>query len=131
MRSRENLAWVAGLFEGEGSFTLIQTGPYPVIRAKVSMTDKDVVEKIYAIVGFGSFFEARQTNPLHQLQWQWQTASFEGFQAFAAMVWPWLCSRRRLKVIEIFTFMKSYYQARKRPSMGKTLLLSGSIKNVG
>lgn len=124
---REDLAWLAGLFEGEGSFSLLQANTYPIPRAKVSCTDKDVIEKIYRIVGFGSFFEAPQANG-YKMQWQWQTASFEGFQAFVAMIWPWLCSRRQARATEIMEAMKTYYQ--ERPKAGKNnrpLLMSGSL----
>lgn len=59
-----NMAWAAGLFEGEGSFTIHKSrNPtrkdgwtniriYPA--ASLSMTDKDVMERFAKIVGMGN-----------------------------------------------------------------------------
>jgi len=53
------LAWLAGLLEGEGSFftTTSRTGGhvyrYPQIR--VNMTDRDVIERVAALFGTGVY----------------------------------------------------------------------------
>jgi hypothetical protein len=124
---RESLAWLAGLFEGEGSFSLLQADSYPLPRAKVSCTDKDVIERIYRIVGFGSMFEAPQAEG-YKMQWQWQIASFEGVQAFVCLVWEWLCERRRARATEVLIAMKEYYRTHHRAGKSRPLNMSGSIK---
>lgn len=50
------LAWVAGLIEGEGTFfcTKRRERRYPVIA--VGMTDEDVIQKLYLLVGVGDIF---------------------------------------------------------------------------
>jgi hypothetical protein len=123
--SREDLAWVAGLFEGEGSFNLLQARTYPIARAKLNSTDRDVVERLFRIIGFGSFFEVPPTQEHHKPQWQWQIASFEGVQAFIALVWPWLCSRRQARATEILLAMHEHFSKSRRGRL-IPLLTSGS-----
>ena len=50
-----DLAWAAGILEGEGYFGLRPQG----ITAALSMTDKDVVDRFHAIFGFGSRTERK------------------------------------------------------------------------
>src|ERR1700739_4570225 len=49
--SKTDIAWVAGLLEGEGYFAIKTTGHYRRPHVQLRMTDKDVVEKFAALVG--------------------------------------------------------------------------------
>lgn len=44
-----DIAWLAGIIEGEGSFTIRPGG----VQLKVAMTDRDVVERMHAVAGVG------------------------------------------------------------------------------
>jgi hypothetical protein len=48
MVSSKDIAWVAGILEGEGSFQLTNEGRSP--RIALSMTDKDIIERFRSIV---------------------------------------------------------------------------------
>ena len=51
MNTRD-IAWLAGLLEGEGSFGLIRRAGYQgTIVIRLQMTDRDVIEKAAALVG--------------------------------------------------------------------------------
>jgi hypothetical protein len=98
---REDIAWAAGLFEGEGCCYLRKRndrqGRY--VRMEVAMTDRDVIERFAQAVGFGKVDGpwgpyGRGTLPV----FRWTVAGFERVQAAAAMVWPWLSPRRREQV---------------------------------
>lgn len=95
MRTREDLAWAAGLFEGEGCIGGRADGRRRYIALTLHMKDFDAVRRFKAVMGFGSFFERTP----HQQNWSptlgWKVADFEHAQAAIAMMWPWLCSRRR------------------------------------
>ena len=105
--NRELLAWAAGVFEGEGSFSTHNKNrpgaPRPVrdrgMNAKVKMADEDVIRQFYAVVGVGSV-----TGPYpcdgagSKLLWVWQVGSFEGVQHVMTVLWPWLKQRRRAKI---------------------------------
>ena len=112
IKSREKLAWAAGIFEGEGCFCFSasiksQKGRGP-LHASVKMTDEDVVRRFHSIIGLGAVYtvksRAKKLNgEYRKQQWCWQVGSFEDFQAVVAMLWSWLYSRRRAKAKDILT----------------------------
>ena len=54
--TREELAWLAGLLEGEGSFFLVKKKSgrsYP--RVSLNMTDEDVIERAANLLGRGHY----------------------------------------------------------------------------
>lgn len=91
---REDVVWLAGLLEGEGSFDL-QRGKYP--RVRLSMTDRDVVGRAATL--FGSTI--RLTLKSHDKP-TWH-AERQGAAAVAIMeaILPWMGARRSRKIAEI------------------------------
>jgi hypothetical protein len=61
MRSKEQLLWIAGLLEGEGSFELAKVGNYPRMRISCKMTDSDVIEKLRTTIGLGHIYKSKST----------------------------------------------------------------------
>ena len=108
MRTREDLAWAAGLFEGEGSFSYSKhtggTGRQVQARAELAMTDEDVVRRFHQIIGIGAV-DSKHTPSMqaagHKPQWRWRVWSYEQIQAVVAMFWPWLGQRRRGRAKEV------------------------------
>jgi hypothetical protein len=89
------LAWAAGLFEGEGSLGI--QGVTPQIR--VAMTDFDVVEAWGAMFGLGPVREKKVPLP-HKRQWV-VTAQGEDALAIMSMLEPWLYGRRLERLAEV------------------------------
>ena len=59
------LAWVAGLIEGEGCFFVTERktekyGPYRYARVTVCMTDRDILELLQAVTGVGIIEKMRE-----------------------------------------------------------------------
>ena len=52
-----DIAWAAGLFEGEGYISKERVGGKSSHRLAINLTDKDVLEKFVSVVGFGSVRE--------------------------------------------------------------------------
>lgn len=104
---REMLAWAAGLFEGEGTIATRRIGKREqdrAIVASIRMTDEDVIRKFCKIIQMGTVREpSKPKNPKWKPLWTWQVGSFEKSQALAAILWPWLCSRRRSKITQLLT----------------------------
>jgi hypothetical protein len=99
---REEIAWAAGVFEGEGSFTM-SGHRRNSHTATVSMCDEDVVRRFYKAVGIGYVNGPYQNSGINRKPYyRWQTARFEHVQALVAMLWPWLGQRRRARAKEIF-----------------------------
>ena len=95
------LAYIAGLFDGEGCVTCkkkptkrkdrggkIYNQWY--IRCEIAMTDKYVVQWIYETLGFGWFAEKKYNNkPKYKRQWRW-CCGYRDALIFAKMIWPYV-----------------------------------------
>jgi len=98
--TREEIAFAGGLFDGEGCITVysklgkLSCNP----RLTLAMTDEDSVRRFANIVGVG---HVRYSHPPshkstgRQPQWHWTAGSFEHVQHVLAVIWPWLCQRRK------------------------------------
>lgn len=78
--SELQIAWLSGILEGEGCFTIGHTRartPYPVIH--LASTDRDVVEKVHAMVGAGSICLLGRQKPHHKDVWKWSVVSMSSF----------------------------------------------------
>jgi hypothetical protein len=97
---RDNLAWAAGLFEGEGSISIHQRRNGIV---HLAMTDADVVERFAKVMGFGRIYHHPQDKrkATYKPLINWVAGSFEHVQAAIAMMWPWLGTRRQSRAIEV------------------------------
>ena len=92
MSLNSDLAWVAGIFEGEGSFDFSR-GKNHRTAVKISMTDLDVIERVRSIVG------GRVTGPYCRPGmkpiWYWRISNTNECLDFVESIYPWLLSRRR------------------------------------
>lgn len=111
------LAWAAGLFEGEGSFILQKSNQQYAhvrgVRAVLCSTDGDVVLRFSKAIGLGSIC-LRGNYPGHlgkKQVFQWSTSSFEHFQVVVAYLWFGLNKRRRKKARELLRAMQEYFDA--------------------
>ena len=103
--SASEIAWAAGLFEGEGCFYFGHRN----LQATLAMTDADVVDRFERIVGFGhrSVREGDHKNDKrgYKNEWKpiyrWSARSFEHVQALIAMLWPYLGDRRKARAKEL------------------------------
>lgn len=87
-----NIAWAAGLFEGEGCFDH-SAGTAHRPRATMSLTDRDVLERFMSAVGVGVMGPSKRRAAHHKEAWQWWTTETE-FHAAYALLRPWLSPRR-------------------------------------
>ena len=100
MNIRE-LAWAAGLFEGEGSVHLKPSRRYPA--ATLEMTDEDTVRRFHAAVGLGHVYGPRVRSVTRRPMWAWSVSGFEKTQALLALLWYGLGVRRRSRWAEVLT----------------------------
>lgn len=98
--SREELAWAAGFFDGEGN---IRFDPRPGRKRgwtqfQVAQQDRRVLDRFVAAIGFGEIYGPYgpygKTKPYYLLSIQ----GFERVQAAAAMLWRWLSPVKRQQV---------------------------------
>jgi hypothetical protein len=99
--SREvDLAWAAGVFEGEGTWCVTKGRS---AQAVVAMRDRDVVERLAEIINFGSVREIKRAerNPKHSDIYAWGVYNGPQVRALIAMFMPYLGERRKVKALEI------------------------------
>ncbi len=98
MGSETELAWAAGLIEGEGCFTKHTNAPYIL----VDMTDKDIIQRLYGIFPFGIMRGpySNKTKPQHKPRWR-----FDAFGPKAKIIMeairPYMGERRGAKIDEL------------------------------
>ena len=97
--NQNDIAYMAGLFDGEGSVSYYQRKEkrkgkkkaynYWIIRCEMSMTDEYVMKWFHETLGFGSL---RKRLPIKswkgkKTQWRWACSHREAL-VFAKLLWP-------------------------------------------
>jgi hypothetical protein len=95
----EDIAWAAGLIEGEGCFTL-HSGKHPYFL--LDMCDKDVLEKFQTIFPESNLRGPYRNNKKSYHKDRFRVDAF-GDRAFKIMfaVYPYMCNRRQQKIREL------------------------------
>ena len=101
MISETDRAYIAGLFDGEGSITYKQymrqrkhqKKAYPTwsIRMEIAMTDKSVLVWLHEVLGVGTLGEKRYKTKYTvggKKQWRWRCQFRDAFYV-ATLIWPW------------------------------------------
>lgn len=96
--SRENLAWLSGIIEGEGCIVQpVKPGRATQVAVRVCMTDEDVVYRVAQIAGVGRVQKRVRPPSMaahHKDQWVWQVQSTADSVALLYAILPWLGARR-------------------------------------
>lgn len=111
MASEVEVAWAAGLFEGEGCITM--NAGTTKLRLALGSTDEDVVRRFAAIVGCG-FVNGPYKIKGGKDQWRWGCAT-RGTLAVLPMFLPYLGERRRARAAEIMAERDALMRARVAP----------------
>lgn len=97
--SREELAWAAGFFDGEGcTYAMKRSDAYTRVALDVGQVNKDTLERFRAAVGgLGSVVGpySHRARPQSKPIYQYRASSFEDVQAVLAMLWAWLGPHKR------------------------------------
>jgi hypothetical protein len=97
-------AWLAGLLEGEGSFTTrhvpadAHQGPRIRVRVSLQMTDRDVVERVRATVGLGSVSPHRRQKEHHKDTYSWCLSAMAAVQELITILRPHMGARRQEQI---------------------------------
>ena len=99
MMGTDTIAYIAGLFDGEGCVTCKQKPTKRkdrggkiynqwYIRCEIAMTNRAVIEWIHEVLGFGWCAEKRYNNkPKYKKQWRWCCGCRDAL-LFAKIIWP-------------------------------------------
>jgi hypothetical protein len=96
-----DLAWSAGIYEGEG-YVGFKSNPdkkkyrYPRIQVQIVMTDEDVIQRLKDIWG-GSVWEPKIRGDQRKQTYQWTVSQQKAFH-FLMKIYPMLGKRRKEQV---------------------------------
>ena len=102
MRTREELAWVAGFVEADGCFSTsrlktragkIRDRRYPCVA--VGQIDREVLDRIQSFLGLGLI---HYTNPPHL---HFRANGLEKTQAIIAMLWPFMGTVKKAQATRV------------------------------
>jgi hypothetical protein len=107
---RENCAWAAGFFDGEGSVSFVRYlskassgNVYQKYRLgmQAAQLDRELLDRLCQLTGLGVVCGTYDTTAGgfgKYRHYRWCVSSFEEIQAAIAMFWPWLSEKRRREV---------------------------------
>jgi hypothetical protein len=124
--SQLDLAWFAGIYEGEGNIYARKSG-HAGIAIRISSTDRDIVARICAVMGFGTVDvrSVRETHLGTKPQYRWTLSRFEQVQAVVAVCWPWLGARRRAQALTMLQRSARAHAALHLPRQARLALYGG------
>ena len=98
MISEYNIAYIAGLFDGEGSVQYKQymrkrkhnIKAYPTwsIRMEIAMTDRSILMWLCEVLGTGTV-HSRKVRPGRKKQWRWRCSHRQAYYV-ARLIWPYV-----------------------------------------
>jgi hypothetical protein len=92
-----DVAWLAGIIEGEGQIAYYLAARSPVLA--VSMTDKDIIEKLHTITGEGNVRGPYKVEkPHHTPIWRWSVQNKAGVRRILEAIKPHMGIRRRKQI---------------------------------
>lgn len=96
-RKIEDVAWAAGLFEGEGSCFVGSGQRQPIVS--LVMTDEDVVRRFARILGVGNVHS--YATPPRKRYWRWSVQSKDDVLVVLGLLFPFLGERRAARAAEV------------------------------
>jgi hypothetical protein len=114
LRLAENVAWAAGLFEGEGS--IICATKSHGVQLSLGSTDRDVIDRFVRMTGgkiYGPYRPNGKRTPANRKDiFQWKIQDTLRAQVLLREFWPYLGERRRAKAAEAIA---SHYEYKRLP----------------
>lgn len=105
----EDLHWIAGFLEGEGSFckNIHKSDGGGTISVSASQVNKEPIDKLYNLLGGGIIYiERKNQNPKWQDYWRWSIFG-EGAELLMKIVYPLMSTKIKNKVSEILSWYAS------------------------
>lgn len=104
--SATDLAWVAGILEGEGCFhhnVYKHADGHSFLHQSIAveMKDLDVLEKLLDIVKMGTIQYKGQRNERRAETWVWRVYNRKKVVALCNLLLPHMSARRSQKIIEL------------------------------
>ena len=103
MLTSSEIAWVAAMLEGEGSFTL-QSQKYPVIR--FSSSDLDIASRMAGLLGTNKVYKKSVAKEHYKSMYMVNVTSIDGI-AWMMTIYTFMGNRRRARIKELINVWRS------------------------
>lgn len=120
------IAWAAGLFEGEGSILVAMKHDRPgksCPSLSMGSVDRDVLDRFARVAGgkvYGPYKgQGRRTPEHYRPIYQWKLTGIERVQAVLREFWPYLGERRQARAADAIA---SYYEVQRVPQRRRKTL---------
>lgn len=87
-----DLAWAAGLFDGDGCVT---THPTSGLQVLMSKTDQEVLDRFCKVAALGKVYGPYSNGPGKRQRWQYQIADREDIRTLYRLLWNHLGSVKK------------------------------------
>lgn len=104
----EDIAYVAGLFEGEGCIQPMPKNGRVAVRLVIKMTDLDPLERVQSI--FGGTIRGPYQHTKGKPSYCWALAGWEPVVAVMTRMAPWLGQRRLSRWAEVLEMRPAPYE---------------------
>lgn len=106
--NKEDVAWLAGFWEGEGSIKGSKTGSFVL---NITQVDKEPLDKCVSILGFGVVYGplTYAYKPNSQPYYTFSVSTFERVQQVVILIWPYLSRRRKDQIKACFARIHEVY----------------------
>lgn len=110
--NREELAWAAGFWDGEGCTAAQVHKNGHNIHMSIAQVYLPNLHKFHKAVGglgyiYGPHNNSTKARPNCQPQYSWQTSKFEHVQAVIAMLWPFLTDEKKDQYKRVLALAKA------------------------
>ena len=99
----DELAYLSGIFDGEGSFGIWSkgVGKTKQLRVNVDMADSDIIMRFLTFFKTGVVYSRVPTDPKHKLIYSWRVNHKETAVNILRRMLPYLSKRRQAKFHEV------------------------------
>lgn len=101
-----DLAWAAGLFDGEGSTSTLkaQRDKHIYLRASVAQKDRRVLDKFQKIVDCGKVYSQKS-----RIMHSWDCYRQDEVYSFLELLWPYISEQKREQIFLAKERIKNHY----------------------
>ena len=107
LSDKEKIIFLAGIFDGEGSFGLWSLGKNraKVLRCEVGTSDYDMIKRFQDFFG-GIMYKKTLSNKKHKQIFKWSIKGKHALKPLKLMI-PYMCTRRREKYDGVVQLIRS------------------------
>ena len=122
-----DIAWAAGIVDGEGYIGICKRGNKLGASVAVGMTDFDIIYRLYDTFGIGTLYREERS----QLNWKdkliWTVQKHEDIIRFLTAIYPMMGIRRQERILKV---VEEVFEARRKPCKvcNKPFLRKGNTK---